>query len=54
MNELRFLEVIGKIDNELIREANVNTAEQPKKMRIISKRSIYAFGSVLFFNSYAP
>ena len=65
MNELRFLEVMGKIDNELIREADINTAEQPKRMRLISKRSIYAFGSVaavaaiavgsvLFFNSYAP
>ena len=65
MNELKFLEVMGKIDNELIREADINTAEKPKTMRLISKRSIYAFGSVaavaaiavgsvLFFNSYAP
>ena len=65
MNELKFLEVMGKIDNELIREADINTAEQPKRMRLISKRSIYAFGSVaavaaiavgsaLLFNSYDP
>lgn len=65
MNELKFLEVMGKIDNELIREADINTAEQPKRMRLISKRSIYAFGSVaavaaiavcsaLLFNSYNP
>ena len=65
MNELKFLEVMGKIDNELIREADINTAEQPKTMRLISKRSIYAFGSVaavaaiavgsaLLFNSYNP
>lgn len=65
MNELRFLEVMGKIDNELIREADINTAEQPETMRLISKRSIYAFGSVaavaaiavgsaLLFNSYNP
>ncbi len=65
MNELKFLEVMGKIDNELIREADVNTAEHPKTMRLISKRSIYAFGSVaavaaiavgsaLLFNSYNP
>lgn len=60
MDELRFLEVMGKIDNELIREADVDTAEHPKPMRII-----YAFGSVaavaaiavgcaLLFNSYTP
>ena len=65
MNELKFLEVMGKIDNELIREADINTAEQPKTMRLISKKSIYAFGSVaavaaiavgsaLLFNSYDP
>ena len=65
MNELKFLEVMGKIDNELIREADINTPEQPKRIRLISKRSIYAFGSVaavaaiavgsaLLFNSYDP
>ena len=65
MNELKFLEVMGKIDNELIREADINTPEQPKTMRLISKKSIYAFGSVaavaaiavgsaLLFNSYDP
>ncbi len=57
MNELKFLEAIGKIDSDLIKEADV---EQKK---IFPKRKIYAFGSaaavaavafgsVLLFNSY--
>lgn len=46
MNELKFLEVMGKIDNELIREAEVRPAEQPTTIRAITKRRVYAFGSV--------
>ena len=57
MNELKFLETIGKIDGDLIKEADV---EQKKTF---PKRKIYAFGSaaavaavafssVLLFNSY--
>ena len=57
MNELKFLEAIGKIDGDLIKEADV------EKKKTFPKRKIYAFGSaaavaavafgsVLLFNSY--
>ena len=65
MNELKFLEVMGKIDDDLIREADVSTAVKAKPKPTISKRSIYAFGSVAtaavitvssvaFYNAHKP
>lgn len=42
MNELRFLEAVGNIDDDLIREADANAL--PKHIRV--RRGIYAFGSV--------
>ena len=65
MNELKFLEVMGKIDDDLIREADVRTAVKEKSKPTISKRSIYAFGSVAaaavitvssvaFYNAHNP
>lgn len=42
MNELRFLEAIGKIDDSLIREADIGIALKPA----VPKRRIYAFASV--------
>ena len=39
MNELKFLEAIGKIDGDLIKEADV------EKKKTFPKRKIYAFGS---------
>lgn len=44
MNELRFLKVIGKIDEELLREADVDI-EKEYSPEPVSKRGIYAFGS---------
>lgn len=46
MNELRFLEVMGKIDDDLIKEAEIDIEKQYSTKPIISKRSIYAFCSV--------
>lgn len=46
MNELRFLEVIGKIDEDLLKEASVDIEKQYSAKPPISKRKIYAFGSV--------
>lgn len=46
MNELRFLEVIGKIDEDLLKEADVDIEKQYSSKPSIAKRRIYAFGSV--------
>lgn len=46
MNELRFLEVMGKIDEDLLREADVDIEKQYGADPFISKKRIYAFGSV--------
>ncbi|MBR6622496.1 MAG: hypothetical protein IKK91_01160 [Ruminococcus sp.] len=64
MNELRFLEIIGKIDDDLISGAITDTC-QKKDNRVITKRNIYAFasvvaaavitvGSVVFYNVHKP
>lgn len=63
MNELRFLEIMGKIDDDLIKDAMSDT--KPKDSRIVTKRNIYAFGSVAaaavitvgsvaFYNAHKP
>ena len=63
MNELRFLEIIGKIDDDLIRGA-MSDAKQ-KESRVTPKRNIFAFGSVAaaavitvgsvaFYNAHKP
>lgn len=63
MNELRFLEIMGKIDDDLIRGA-MSDAKQ-KDSRIVTKRNICAFGSVAaaavitvssvaFYNAHKP
>ncbi|MBQ6212308.1 MAG: hypothetical protein IJJ57_05365, partial [Ruminococcus sp.] len=44
MNELRFLEIMGKIDDDLIRGAMSDTKQ--KDSRIVTGRNICAFGSV--------
>lgn len=64
MNELRFLEIIGKIDDDLISGA-INDACKQKDNCVIAKRNIYAFasvaaaavitvGSVVFYNAHKP
>ncbi len=64
MNELRFLEIIGKIDDDLISGAITDTC-QKKDNRVITRRNIYAFasvaaaavitvGSVVFYNVHKP
>ena len=63
MNELRFLEIMGKIDDDLIRGAMSDTKQ--KDSRIITRRNICAFGSVAaaavitvgsvaFYNAHKP
>lgn len=63
MNELRFLEIMGKIDDDLIRGA-MSDAKQ-KESRVTPKRNIFAFGSVAaaavitvgsvaFYNAHKP
>ena len=65
MNELRFLEVMGKIDDDLIKEADIDIDQQCNNKPAISKRNIYAFGSVAaaaaitigsvaFYNAHNP
>jgi len=46
MNELRFLEIMGKIDDDLISAAMSDTIQNQKESHVITKRNIYAFGSV--------
>lgn len=46
MNELKFLKVMGKIDENLLKEADVDIEKQYSSKPSISKRRIYAFGSV--------
>lgn len=46
MNELRFLKVMGKIDEDLLKEAEVDIEKKYSSKPSISKRRIYAFGSV--------
>ena len=46
MNDLKFLEIMGKIDDDLIREADVDSAAGKKSKPIISKNVVYAIGSV--------
>lgn len=46
MNELRFLKVMGKIDEDLLKEAEVDIEKKYRSKPSISKRRIYAFGSV--------
>ena len=64
MNELRFLEIMGKIDDDLIRDA-MSDVQQQKDSRVLTKRNIYAFGSVAaaavitvgsvaFYNAHKP
>ena len=45
MNELRFLEIMGKIDDDLIRGA-MPDVQQQKTRRVITTRNICTFGSV--------
>ena len=57
MNELKFLEAIGKIDSDLIKEADVEHKKTFPKRKIYAFGSAaavaaLAFGSVLLFNSY--
>ena len=57
MNELKFLEAIGKIDGDLIKEADVEQKKTFPKRKIYAFGSAaavaaLAFGSVLLFNSY--
>ena len=63
MNELRFLEIIGKIDDDLIRGAMSDVKKQ--ESRVTPKRNIFAFGSVAaaavitvgsvaFYNAHKP
>jgi len=57
MNELKFLEAIGKIDGDLIKEADVEKIKTFPKCKIYAFGSaaavaMVAFGSVLLFNSY--
>lgn len=63
MNELRFLEIMGKIDDDLIRGAMSDTKQ--KDSRIVTRRNICAFGSVAaaavitvgsvaFYNAHKP
>lgn len=65
MNELKFLKVMGKIDEDLLKEAEVDIEKKYSSKPSISKRSIFAFGSVAaaavvaissvaFYNSYKP
>ncbi len=64
MNELRYLEIIGKIDDDLISGAITDTSHK-KDNRVITRRNIYAFasvaaaavitvGSVVFYNVHKP
>lgn len=64
MNELRFLEIMGKIDDDLISDAITDKC-QKKDNRVITKRNIYAFASVaaaavitvcsvVFYNAHKP
>ena len=57
MNELKFLEAIGKIDGDLIKEADIEQKKTFPKRKIYAFGSVaavaaVAFGSVLLFNSY--
>ena len=57
MNELKFLEAIGKIDSDLIKEADIEQKKTFPKRKIYAFGSAaavaaIAFGSVLLFNSY--
>ena len=63
MNELRFLEIMGKIDDDLIRGAMSDVKQ--KDSRVTPKRNICAFGSVAaaavitvgsvaFYNAHKP
>ncbi len=57
MNELKFLEAIGKIDGDLIKEADIEQKKTFPKRKIYAFGSAaavaaVAFGSVLLFNSY--
>ena len=63
MNELRFLEIMGKIDDDLIRGVMSDTKQ--KDSRIVTRRNICAFGSVAaaavitvgsvaFYNAHKP
>jgi len=64
MNELRFLEIMGKIDDDLISDAITDKCKK-KDNRVITKRNIYAFASVaaaavitvcsvVFYNAHKP
>lgn len=46
MNELRFLKAMGKIDEDILKEAEVDIEKKYRSKPSISKRKIYAFGSV--------
>ena len=46
MDELRFLEALGKIDDDLIREADIDLERQYYKKPSITRKRVYAIGSV--------
>ena len=46
MNELRFLEALGRIDDDLIREADIDLERQYYNKPSITRKSVFAIGSV--------
>ena len=46
MNELKFLEVMGKIDDELIKEAEIDIEQMHRRRHIRSNRRFFAVSSV--------
>ena len=46
MNELKFLEVMGKIDDDLVKEAEIDIEQQNRIRKIRSRNKIYAVSSV--------
>ena len=46
MNELRFIQALGNLDDALLREAEVDIEQQGRTMPILSKRNLCVFGTV--------
>ena len=46
MNELKFLEAFGTINDDLIREADIDIEKQHNTKTAVSGRKIYTFGSI--------
>lgn len=46
MNELRFIQALGNLDDALLREADVNIEQHERKTPILSKRNLCVFGTV--------